>query len=111
MKLLLDENLSRRIVPAILDTYPDSTQIALLGMESADDLEVWEYAKQHNYLLVTQDADFSDMSAVKGHPPKVIWLKCGNQPKKRIIEILLSVQDDICRFNTEPGLSCLEIYG
>jgi len=37
MKLLLDENLSRRIVPFIQDIYPNSTQVALAGLEQADD--------------------------------------------------------------------------
>ena len=44
MKLLLDENLSRRVVPFILDAYPESTQVALIGMEQADDQTIWEYA-------------------------------------------------------------------
>ncbi len=37
MKLLLDENLSRRIVPFIQDMFPGSSQVALLGLEQADD--------------------------------------------------------------------------
>ena len=34
---MLDENLSRRIVPFIQDVYPDSTQVALIGLEQVDD--------------------------------------------------------------------------
>ena len=45
MKLLLDENLSRRIVPFLQAAFPGSTQIALLGLESASDSEIWRYAK------------------------------------------------------------------
>jgi predicted nuclease of predicted toxin-antitoxin system len=110
MKLLLDENLSRRIIPAIVDVYPESSQIALLGMESAADGEIWAYARQENYLLVTQDSDFHDLSALYGHPPKVIWLKCGNQPRRRIVEILLSIRDDVQAFVDNSDLSCLEVY-
>lgn len=110
MKLLLDENLSRRLIPAILDVYPDSSQIALLGMESATDTEVWAYARQGGYILVTQDSDFYDLSVLRGHPPKVIWLKCGNQPRRRIVDILLSIQADVQVFIDNPALSCLEVY-
>ena len=35
MKLLLDENLSRRIVPLLQTDYPDSSQVALLQLETA----------------------------------------------------------------------------
>ncbi|MGZ5055554.1 MAG: DUF5615 family PIN-like protein [Methylobacter sp.] len=37
MKLLLDENLSRRVVPFIQDSYPGSTQVALIGLELVND--------------------------------------------------------------------------
>ncbi len=37
MKLLLDENLSRRIIPFLQNAYPGSTQIALINMETASD--------------------------------------------------------------------------
>ncbi len=68
MKLLLDENLSRRVIPAILDAYPESSQIALLGMDAANDKQVWAYAQQNGYILVTQDSDFHEMSVLYGHP-------------------------------------------
>lgn len=35
MKLLLDENLSRRIVPFLQAAFPGSSQVALLGLETA----------------------------------------------------------------------------
>ena len=111
MKLLLDENLSRRVIPAIVDAYPESSQIALLGMESVADGGIWEYARREGYILVTQDSDFHDLSALYGHPPKIIWLKCGNQPRRRIVEILLSIRDDVYIFANNPDLSCLEVCG
>lgn len=43
MKLLLDENLSRRIVPFLEAYYPASTQVACL--ERAVDHEIWQFAK------------------------------------------------------------------
>jgi predicted nuclease of predicted toxin-antitoxin system len=50
MKLLLDENLSRRIVPFLQTIFPGSSQVALLGLawlglEGANDSEIWQYAK------------------------------------------------------------------
>lgn len=68
MRLLLDENLSRRIVPFLQEAYPDSTQIALLGMETAPDLEVWTFAREQDYIIVSKDSDFYDLSLVMGVP-------------------------------------------
>ena len=42
MKLLLDENLSRRIVPFLQSAFPGSTQVALLGLETASDSQMQE---------------------------------------------------------------------
>lgn len=58
MKLLLDENLSGRIVPLILDFYPDSTHVKSQGLSRADDVIIWEFARKHGYFIVSKDADF-----------------------------------------------------
>jgi predicted nuclease of predicted toxin-antitoxin system len=69
MKLLLDENLSRRLVPFLQHDYPDSNHVVLLGMESATDKEVWQKAKDDGYVILTRDADFQELSLVWGQPP------------------------------------------
>ena len=40
MKLLLDQNLSRRLIPALEIHYPESTQVALIGLEKSTDKEI-----------------------------------------------------------------------
>lgn len=40
MKLLLDENLSRRLVPFLQNEYPRSTQVALVGLQQTEDQAV-----------------------------------------------------------------------
>ena len=52
MKLLLDENLSRRIVPKLLRRFPGSSQVALLGLERATDAQLCEYAANNGFVLV-----------------------------------------------------------
>lgn len=88
MKLLLDENLSRRVVPFLQDGYPGSSQVALEGLERADDLTVWTYAKDNGFVIVTKDSDFHELSLVRGTPPKVIWLRVGNTRKANVIRLL-----------------------
>ncbi|MDP2901509.1 MAG: DUF5615 family PIN-like protein [Methylovulum sp.] len=54
MKLLLDENLSRRIVPFIQDTYPASTQVALIGLDQVNDKLIRQYAIDNDYVISSQ---------------------------------------------------------
>lgn len=78
MKLLLDQNLSRRLLPDLIQSFPGSTQVQYAGLERAGDAAIWAYAKQHGFAIVTKDADFVELALLRGYPPKVIWLNCGN---------------------------------
>jgi predicted nuclease of predicted toxin-antitoxin system len=89
MKLLLfDQNISPRLVNLLADVYPGSAHVSELGMGSAMDIEIWEYAHNHDYMIVTKDADFSEFGVVKGFPPKIIWIRRGNCSTQDIASIL-----------------------
>ena len=90
MKLLLDENLSRRLVPFLQNNYPDSTHVALVNLQSSTDLQVWEYAKLNGFVVVTRDADFYELSLLNQvNAPKVIWLRVNNVVKSEVLALLL----------------------
>ena len=110
MKLLFDENLSSKLCQALADLFPDSSQIRLLGLERADDLDVWRYAKANGFTLLSQDADFAEMASILGPTPKVIWLRCGNQPTSTIETILRLHAETIRRFEEDSDAACLEVY-
>lgn len=80
MKLLFDQNLSFKLSERLADLFPDSDQVRRAGLATADDRAVWELAKANGFCIVSQDADFAEMATLYGTPPKVVWLRCGNQP-------------------------------
>ena len=88
MKLLFDHNLSYRFVAWLADLFPDSSHVSSHSLARAGDGAIWGFARANGYTLVTKDADYRDMSLLRGHPPKVVWLRVGNCPD-RDIEILL----------------------
>lgn len=109
MKLLFDQNISYKIVKKLSDIYPEAKQVRELGIEGFTDREIWEYAKQENFMIVTFDADSYHFSLIWNHPPKIIWIRSINQTTE-VIEILLRKhQIDIDIFNTNQSLSCLEL--
>lgn len=109
MKLLLDENLSRRIVPFLQAAFPESSQVTLLNLEGASDAEVWQFAKDNGFVIVSRDSDFQERSLVAGHPPQVIWLKIPNRSKTFVLNILLDHHADIVLALTEQNLACVEL--
>ncbi|MFN3986079.1 MAG: DUF5615 family PIN-like protein [Rhodocyclaceae bacterium] len=78
MKLLLDQNLSRRLLADLEALFPGSAHVQLLGMESASDMELWRFAAEERYAILTKDVDFLEIQLVRGYPPKIVWLNCGN---------------------------------
>ncbi|CCI30147.1 hypothetical protein MICAH_810001 [Microcystis aeruginosa PCC 9809] len=64
MKLLLDENLSDRIIDKIIDLYADSQHVKTLGLINTDDALIWEFAKFNDFVIVS-----------KG----LFWFLCGNE--------------------------------
>ena len=109
MKLLLDENLSRRLVPFLQHDFPGATQVVLLGMESASDKEVWQRAKDEGYVVVTRDADFQELSLVWGAPPQVIRLRTPNQTRAAVLKLLLDNKASIISALEQDARASIEL--
>lgn len=107
MKLLLDENLSDRILPRILDLYADSSHVKHPGLWQTDDAVIWDFARQHGFTIVSKDADFHQRSLTFGHPPKFIYLRVGNRPTSRIALLLRTQEQTILAFEQDAAASIL----
>ncbi len=112
MKLLFDQNISFRILSKIKGNFPDAKQVRQLGIENYSDIDIWKFAKENEFTIVTFDADFYDLSNFKGFPPKIIWLRFGNTKTDFIADIINSKNLIIKDFVSSPAYSeiaCLEI--
>jgi predicted nuclease of predicted toxin-antitoxin system len=109
MKLLFDQNLSFRLCEAVADTFPGSIHVRHVGMDSVDDRTIWEFAERNGYAIVSQDSDFADIAILLGWPPKVIWIRTGNQSLASLTALLRNHADIIAAFAGDEA-ACLEIY-
>ena len=109
MKLLLDQNLSPRLVNRLASVYLDMSHVALVGLDRASDAEVWEYARANDYIIVTKDSDFNDMSLLRGAPPQIIWLRLGNCTTDMVEQVLRRGYAQIVAFASESTRSILEL--
>ena len=109
MKLLFDENLSPRLSRSLVALFPDSVHVRDVGLERADDQEIWRYAREYGLVIVSKDADFHQMSFVLGDPPKVIWLRRGNCSTDEV-EVLLRLRyRDLLAFEADVEASFLTV--
>ena len=71
MKLLLDQNISRKLVKELESLFPGSNHVYPLGLHKASDEEIWDYARDNGLTIVTQDSDFNEKKIRQtSHIPK-----------------------------------------
>lgn len=107
MKLLFDANLSPALVTGLRAEFPGSSHVRDVGLRSASDAEIWEYAKTHDFAIASKDTDFRERSFVEGFPPKVIWLDVGNAGTASIEALLRSEQQRVEAFALATDASLL----
>ena len=107
MKLLYDENLSRRLLRHLADLYPDSEHVVPAGLEGEDDRSIWAYAGSRGLVIVTKDWDFVQLSSLLGHPPKVVWLRLGNCSTRNVAEVLRRRHLELLNFESDGSTALL----
>jgi predicted nuclease of predicted toxin-antitoxin system len=107
MKLLFDQNLSPKLVANLADLFPDSSHVQAAGLDRATDAEVWEYARLNAFAIVSKDEDFSDLSVMRGSPPKVVWLQIDNCTTRQVEARFRRRFDDIEAFAEDSSASVL----
>ena len=70
MRFLFDQNISHRILDILPDLFKGSTSVKKEGLINAPDKIIWEFTKRENFLIVTRDSDFNDLTTIKWIPSK-----------------------------------------
>jgi predicted nuclease of predicted toxin-antitoxin system len=109
LKLIIDENLSRRLVARVADLFPGSIHVTDVALEESPDASVWEYAKANGFTILTADADFFELTTDLGPPPKVLWLRRWSHPTRDAESVLRREAIRIARFEDDPELGLLVI--
>ena len=109
MKLLFDENLSPRLVELLRDLYSDTEHVRGVGLASANDDAVWDYAARNGRTIVTKDADFNQRAFLLGPPPKVVWIRLGNASTAEIAQVLRQHNLDLQAFERDPDAALLAL--
>ena len=107
MKLLFDQNLSWRLPKILEDIFPESLHVRDVGFKEAKDREIWDYAKENDFSIVSKDTDFQQRSLLLGQPPKFVWLRVGNCSVETIENLLRKHSVSIQTFGLDKEKSML----
>ena len=112
MKFLLDSNVSWRLVSVIKEHFGECVHVDNISelIFPAKDTEIWQYAKDNGYTIITRDNDFNNLINIRGFPPKIIWLRAGNCDRKSTADLLIRSKQAILELLQSEENGLLEIF-
>lgn len=109
MKFLFDQNISHKILRLLPEELTDSTHVKDKNLINSADRDIWDFAKQNDFVIVTQDSDFNELNSLYGFPPKIIWIRTGNLKTQALIKIITDHLSEIEKFVSDGSYGCFEI--
>jgi predicted nuclease of predicted toxin-antitoxin system len=106
LKLLFDENLSRKLVARLAELYPESLHVGDAGLLAEPRLRDM-FARAGDFVIVTADSDFYELATTIGPPPKVVWLRRWKHPTRDGERVLRREAIRITEFAADPELAVL----
>jgi predicted nuclease of predicted toxin-antitoxin system len=92
MKLLLDQGLPRSTVKQLADAGIVAAHVGDLGMASATDAVILNFARQEQFVIVTLDADFHHLLAsARTTSPSVVRVRIEGLKGEQLAAILEQV--------------------
>ena len=111
MKLLLDENLSWRMIKLLTPIFTEVIHASELKIKQpADDISIWDYAKKNGFTILSKDDDFEKIVLLRKTPHKLIYLKTYNLDTKKLVDLFLENKDKIIEFVNSDENDIFEIY-
>lgn len=111
MRLLLDANLSYRLVKKLAIHYPDCLHVTRTGLSiPAEDIDIWHWAKAAGCVIATNDDDFYHLANLYGFPPNVVLLRMGNQSSTGVLETLIQHKEAIQQLADSEEYGMLELF-
>ena len=98
--LLIDENLPFSLADLLPVECTHATEIA----DQPSDTQLWNHARDRDWIVITRDTDFFDRVILQGPPPKVIWVRLGNIRKADLQDRLLRIWPQICELLIDADL-------
>lgn len=94
MRFLIDAQLPPRLVQQFIEAGYEARHVVDFGLLQAADREIWNKAVELDAALVSKDADFVTLRALRGGPP-IVWIRFGNATRRVLAEKMKRALPDI----------------
>lgn len=95
MKFIVDAQLPPALARFLTGLGEEAIHVLDAGLLEANDSEIWDFALNHDWIIISKDEDFPFRAAMIQSPPRIIWVRVGNCSKQRLIDIFSTYWDSI----------------
>ncbi len=78
MIFLIDNQLPLGLVEHLKTHNVDAVHVSVCELGRATDIEIWNYARANNFVIVSKDEDFFHLSGGDASGPQLVWIRIGN---------------------------------
>jgi predicted nuclease of predicted toxin-antitoxin system len=86
VKFLVDNQLPEALCRFLNSRGHESGHVLGLNMDEASDLEIWNFAALHNWIVVSKDEDFLHLANRPDDTGKLLWVRIGNSRKAVLLQ-------------------------
>jgi predicted nuclease of predicted toxin-antitoxin system len=84
------------LIDKLRPIFGECNHVDLIGLNvPVEDKDIWNYALDNGYIIITKDTDFIDLLELKNFPPKIVLLKTGNNSTQALMELLINAKSMI----------------
>ncbi len=111
MKVLIDQNISQRILPLMAFQFEVLDHVRQLGLTDANDYDIFMFARANGYqAIITLDEDFIKLISQFSQPPKIIRIRTGNCSTQVLSDLLRRKIDVIREFIQSADFDIYEVF-
>mgnify|MGYP001609326662 CR=1 FL=1 len=96
MRFLVDNQLPVALARFLSSAGSDSLHVLDVGLSHASDSEIWRYAGERQFVLVSKDLDFFQRAAQPGAPVQLVWIRLGNCRKAELLAAVERTWSRVC---------------
>jgi len=96
MKFLVDNQLPIALSRFLESEGLQARHVVDVQLDEASDRKIWQYAKTHDYTIVSKDEDFFQLAnSSQDNMPALVWIRLGNCRKATLIAAFRKVLPDL----------------
>lgn len=86
MRFVIDAQLPPALAVLLKERGHIAEHVLDLGLCSADDAAIWDYALESHSVILTKDEDFPRRYHQSRQSPAIVWVRVGNVSRKELLK-------------------------